>query len=65
MTKDELLKQLKEIADNLKYDKVTTITSKNRDEELKKIQNQRDVLLYQAKELENKLSDDENYQDFS
>ncbi len=65
MTKDELLRQLREIADNLKYDKVTTITSRNRDEELKNIQNQRDVLIYQAKELENKLSNDENYQDFS
>ena len=65
MTKDELLRQLREIAENLKYDKVTTITTKNRDEELKNIQNQRDVLLFQAKELENKLSNDENYQDFS
>ena len=65
MTKDELLRQLREIAENLKYDKVTTITTKNRDEELKNIQNQRDVLLFQAKELENKLANDENYQDFS
>ena len=41
MTKDELLRQLREIAENLKYDKATTINSKNRDAELKNIQNQR------------------------
>ena len=65
MTKDELLRQLREIAENLKYDKVTTITSKNRDSELTNIQNQRAMLKLQAKELEDKLSNDENYQDFS
>ncbi len=65
MTKDELLRQLREIAENLKYDKATTINSKNRDAELKNIQNQREMLKIQAKELESKLSNDENYQDFS
>ncbi len=65
MTKEELLSKLKEMAENLKYDKATSITADNREKELKNIEKQRELLKLQARELEIKLSNDENYQDFS
>ena len=65
MTRDELLNQLREMANTLKYDQVISITADTRDKELKNIQNQREMLKLQVKQLENKLSNDENYQDFS
>ena len=63
--KEEILTRLKEMLSNLKIDKVTSITAENRDSELKKINSQRELLEFQAKELELKLSNNENYQDFS
>lgn len=65
MRKDQLLKRLKEMLDAVNNDKVTEAAKKSKDEELDKIQQQREMLNYEIQELKTKLEDDSNYQDFS
>ena len=65
MTKEELLSKLREISDNLNHDNATKITEDTREQELKDLQTKREMLRLEARELERKLSDDQNYQDFS
>ncbi len=65
MRKDQLLKRLKEMLDAVNNDKVTEAAKKSKDEELDKIQKQREMLNYEIQELKTKLEDDSNYQDFS
>ena len=65
MTKEELLQQLKEMSELLKQDSAVKVTAESREEELKKIEEQRELLNFQIKELEVKLADDNNYGSFT
>ena len=65
MTRDELLQQLKEMSSSLTYDSATKITADSRDEEVKSIEEQRELLSFQIKELEARLADDNNYSSFT
>lgn len=61
MTRENILEKLKEISSMLQQDEATKITAKSREEELKKLNEQRELLNFQIKELDAKLNDDNNY----
>ena len=65
MTKEELLKSLQEMALSLKSDKATEVTAQSRRAELKEIEEKRELLNFQIRELEKKLADDSNYPSFT
>ena len=65
MRKDQLLKRLKEMLDAVNHDKVLDVAQKSKEEELDKINKQREMLNFEIQELKTKLEDDSNYQDFS
>ena len=65
MTKEELLKRLQEMALSLKSDKATEVTAESRRAELKEIEEKRELLNFQIRELEKKLADDSNYPSFT
>ena len=65
MTREELLQQLKEMSLFLQQDEAAKVTAESREEELKNIETQRELLNFQIKELEARLADDSNYASFT
>ena len=65
MTKDELLTKLREFRENLKYEDNLQSEKQSREKELDNISSHREILMNDIRNLEQKLSDDENYISFT
>ena len=64
MNKEKLLAALKEMAEMLENDKSTSLAAESKEKEQKEIENQLAVLNMKIRDLEVKLSDDDNYRKF-
>ena len=65
MTRDELLQRLRDISSSLEYDDAVKTTAESRDKEIKNIEQQRELLSFQIRDLQTKLADYSNYASFT
>ena len=61
MTKDELLTKLREFRENLKYEDNLQSEKQSREKELDNISSHREILMNDIRNLEQKLSNNDNY----